>query len=77
MKSLIPKFQIGKAGITSGFIDSLELALKKHKLLKIHILKSAGHEKEKIKEFASKLQEHLKVKTKIIGFVIVLRRRKK
>lgn len=74
------KFQIGKNGITPGVIESLHLAFKKHKLVRISALKSTGRDKQKIKEMAEELAQKLKTKTHhftygIIGFTILLRRR--
>ncbi|HLF53696.1 MAG TPA: YhbY family RNA-binding protein [Candidatus Nanoarchaeia archaeon] len=70
----ITKFQIGKSGITSGVLESLTLALKNHKQVRISTLKSSGRSKENIgimaKEIISKLNE--KCDYRIIGFTIVL-----
>ena len=76
MKNLpVPKIQIGKSGITEGFVQSLASTLKTHKKLKIVVLKSAGHDKEKTKELAKELETKLPgVRTKTLGFVITLMR---
>ncbi len=70
------KFQIGKSGVTPGVIESLELAFKTHKIIRISVLKGAVRDKEKVKEMAEELTQGLKgeYKYKIIGFTIVLRR---
>lgn len=68
------KFQIGKAGLTEGFISSLNLALKTHKRIRISVLKSAGREKESIKKMAEEICLKLieKCNFKIVGFTIIL-----
>lgn len=70
-----PKFQIGKRGITEGFTQSIALAFKIHREVKISVLKSAGPDRDKIKEIAAELEKEMpRTKTKIIGFTIILRR---
>jgi len=73
----ITRFQIGKSGITSGVIESLELSLKHHKQVKISALKSSGRNKESIKEMAQEIVNKLAEKKircdyRIIGFTIIL-----
>jgi RNA-binding protein YhbY len=81
--SFYVKFQIGKAGVTSGVIESLSLVLKTHKDVRISVLKSSGRDKEKIKSIVQKLIEGLSIKTgqsytaRIIGFTVILRRHSK
>ena len=74
---IISKFQIGKFGITEGVIESLELALKHHKQIKISVLKASGRNRENIEEMAQELVTRLKEKGeiceyRIIGFTIIL-----
>ena len=71
------KFQIGKSGVTPGIIESLELALKNHKIIRISVLKSSGRDRESIHDMAQDLISKLKEKCdyKIIGFIIILKRR--
>jgi len=70
------KFQIGKSGVTDGFIETLVLAFKTRKQVRIHVLKSAGHDKDKIKEISSELVSKLpgNYKVRTIGFMIILRK---
>jgi len=72
------KFQIGKSGITQGVIDSLNLALKNHKRIRIAVLKSAARDKEKLKLMADDLCSKLVAKCgyRILGFTIILVRLK-
>ena len=71
------KFQIGKNGITTGVIESLNLSLKTHNQIRISVLKSADRDKNKIREMADSITEQLTYKCnyKIIGFTIILRRK--
>lgn len=70
------KFQIGKSGITSGILESLDLAFKTHKVVRISVLKNSVREREKIGDIASELAEKLegKFNWKVIGFTINLRK---
>lgn len=70
------KFQIGKNGVTSGVIESLNLAFKTRKTIRINLLKSAERDRGKIKETAKEIVDGLKgnYKCKIIGFTIILRK---
>ncbi len=73
------KIQLGKQGITQGFINSLENRFKTHDIVRISVLKSAGHDKEKVREMANEIIEKLgkKYTAKIIGFTIVVRKWRK
>jgi len=68
------KFQIGKAGLTSAFIENLKSALKTHRQIRISILKSAISERKDIGEIASEIKSKLKIPLaeRIIGFTIIL-----
>ena len=76
MSKAFVKFQIGKEGITSGVLQSLRLAFKTHKIVRISALKSSGRDREKIKEMAEYLAKNLGgfYDFRIIGFTIVLHR---
>jgi len=79
----IINFEIGKKGLTKGFIDDIEKTFKKHKLIKISILKSATRDKKEIKRIAQEICLELKNKEKkdftpkIIGFTIFIRKWRK
>jgi RNA-binding protein YhbY len=74
MKTYVTKFQIGKNGITPGVLTSLSQDLKIHRQVRVTVLKSAGRNKERVKELASELKEKLPMKcsSRIIGFIIIL-----
>ncbi len=73
----ITTFQIGKFGITPGVIESLELAFKNHKQVRISALKASGRNRENIKAMAEDIVSKLKEKCDyaIIGFTIILTRK--
>ena len=74
----IAKFQIGKLGVTEGTVDSLLLAFKNHKQVRVSALKSSGRDRNSIKDLALELSNKLNQKSKlkfdykIIGFTIIL-----
>lgn len=74
MNKFAAKFQIGKQGITDGAIESLSLALKNHRQVRVSVLKSTGRDKEKIREIVQELKSRLKFNCdfKIIGFTIII-----
>jgi len=79
MKSLQATIQIGKNGLTSGIVETIKKAFKNRGSVKIHLLKSAGHDREKVKEIAEKIQQELgkKYAYRILGFSIFFRKLKK
>ena len=70
----ITAFQIGKFGITDGVIESLSLALKNHKQVRISVLKASGRDRGNIEKMAQDIVSKLKEKCdyKIIGFTIII-----
>ena len=78
MQRLI-EIQIGKNGVTENFIASLKNHFKNHKNVKIHVLKSAGHDKRKILEMSEEILDGLgdNYSKRVIGFTIVLKKSKK
>ncbi len=77
------KFQIGKSGLTEGIIESLKLAFKNHKQVRISVLKGADRNKEKVREMGEEISVKLREGQKkhsypyrIVGFTIIMRRGK-
>lgn len=70
------KFQIGKQGITQGVLDSLQLAFKNHKNVRISVLKSSGRDKTSISAMGEEIVSRLPGRHgfKIIGFTIILKK---
>ena len=75
----LSKIQLGKQGITDNFISTLKEHFKKHDNVKIHVLKSAGHDKAKIRVMSEEILDKLgeKYTAKVIGFVIGLKKWRK
>mgnify|MGYP001256202773 CR=1 FL=1 len=72
-------FQIGKYGLQEGVIKSLKNCFKDRENIKIHVLKSAGHEKQHVKEMAEKIVSGLgnKFSYRVVGFTIFVKKGKK
>jgi len=67
------QFQIGKNGLTDGSIESLKMALKHRKQVRVSVLKSACRDREELGKIAKELIEKLPVKNhRIIGYTIIL-----
>jgi RNA-binding protein YhbY len=75
----ITQMQLGKQGITDNFISTLKTHFDKNKNVKVHILKSAGHDKTKVKEYANEIVEKLgkNYTSKVVGFTIFLKKWRK
>lgn len=76
-------FNIGKKGLTNGFLDLLEKTFKKNELVRISILKSATRNSEEVKAIANKICEEMNKRLKkdftfkIVGFKIFVRKWRK
>ncbi len=70
---------LGKNGITENFIESLKNHFKNHENVKISVLKSAGHDKEKVRKYNEEILEKLgrKYTSRTIGFTISLKKWKR
>jgi len=70
------EMQLGKNGITENFVETLNSHFQKHGNVRVSVLKSAGHEKEKVKKYSEELLDKLgkNYTVKIIGFTIVLKK---
>ncbi|MGB9707837.1 MAG: YhbY family RNA-binding protein [Candidatus Pacearchaeota archaeon] len=83
MRSSLVSFQIGKHGLTPGFIEALEITFKNHELVKIAILKSACRDRDELKKIAEEICSELKKKlnksftAKIVGFTLYVRKWRK
>jgi RNA-binding protein YhbY len=79
MKSLKATIQIGKNGLTSGIIQAIKNSFKTRENVKIQLLKSTGHTKEKTQEIAEEIIQELgnKYTYKILGFSIFFKKWRK
>ena len=71
--------QLGKQGITDNFIETLKNHFKNHENVKVSVLKSAEHNKKKLKEYSEEILEKLgkSYTSRVIGFTIVLKKWRK
>lgn len=79
MKTKQAVLQIGKKGLTEGIIEKMKNCFKTREDVKVCLLKSAGRDRETIKEIADKIQKELgeKYTYKIVGFTIFLKKWRK
>lgn len=79
MNKGIVNLQIGKNGLNDGIIKNLEIAFKTRSDIKIHVLKSGGHERETVKQMAEDIINKLgkKYTYRIVGFSIFIKKWKK
>jgi len=73
------QIQLGKQGINENFILTLKSHFKKHENVRVSVLKSAGHDKNKVKSYAEEILDKLgrNYTSKIIGFTIILKKWRK
>ena len=71
--------QIGKQGLTDNFFKTLEEHFKTCHNVKVSVLKSAGHDKNKVKELSLEIIERLgkNYTSKILGFTIFIKKWRK
>jgi RNA-binding protein YhbY len=71
--------QLGKNGITDGFIETLKNAFKKHDSVKVSLLKSATRDRKEAEETAKNLCKALgkHYTSNILGFTIFLKKWRK
>lgn len=70
---LEPMFKVGKAGLSDGFIRSVDTALGQHELVKIKFVEFKEQKKELAPQLAEKTASHLIMR---VGNVLVLHRPK-
>ena len=68
---LEPMFKVGKAGLSEGFIRSVDVALTQHELVKIKFAEFKAEKKELAPQLAEKTASHLIMR---VGNVMVLHR---
>ena len=68
---LEPILKIGKAGLSEGFIRSVDVALAQHELVKIKFVEFKEQKKELAPQLAEKTGSHLVMR---VGNVMVLHR---
>ena len=68
---LEPMLKVGKAGLSEGFIRSVDVALTQHELVKIKFVEFKAEKKELAPQLAEKTASHLIMR---VGNVMVLHR---
>ncbi len=68
--------QMGKNGLTDGFLEALKNTFELHEQVKISILKSAEHNRQEIREMAESIITELgkRYTYRIVGFTIFIRK---
>ncbi len=68
--------QVGKNGLTEGFMQALKHVFETHDTVKISVFRSATHEKEEVKAMAERIVAQLgrKYTYRLVGFTISLRK---
>ena len=71
--------QLGKNGVTDNFIATLKDHFREHDIVKVSVLKGAGHERSKMKEYSREIVGKLgrKYTGKTVGFTIFLKKWRK
>jgi RNA-binding protein YhbY len=71
--------QLGKQGVTPGFIESLRNYFKKHENVKVSALKSATRDRSELLKIAGEIAERLgrNYTAKTIGYTIVVKKWRK
>lgn len=74
---MIVKYQMGKAGLTDNFIQTVKSGFVNHKIAKIALLKTSTRDKEEMKKMAEEIckkleDEKSRYVSKIIGFTLVI-----
>jgi RNA-binding protein YhbY len=70
------QLQIGKNGLTEGFIGQAKRIFETEKIIKVSILKSACRDKKEAKEIVDKLLEALgkNFTARLVGYVVTIQR---
>jgi RNA-binding protein len=72
-QALEPMLKVGKAGLSEGFIRSVDIALTQHELVKIKFTEFKEQKKELAPQLAEQTASHLVMR---VGNVMVLHRPK-
>ncbi len=82
-KTPIVSFQLGKQGLTAGFIEMLKKTFKKHDLVKVNILKSCSRNKKEAGAIGDKICSELKQSEnkgftyRLIGYTLSIKKWRK
>lgn len=75
----VSQVQLGKNGLTEGFIESLKNHFKKHKNVKVSVLSSCCRDKSELTEITKKILDELgdKYSARTIGYTIAIKKLRK
>ena len=78
-RSDIVQLQIGKNGLTDGFIENVKRLFEKELIIRISILKSACRDKKQAEEISKKILDSLgkNFTGRLIGYVITIKKFRK
>ncbi len=68
---LEPMLKVGKAGLSDGFVRSVDAALAQHELVKVKFVEFKEQKKELVPQLAEKTASHVIMR---VGNVVVLHR---
>ena len=73
------KLQIGKNGVTDGFLVTLNNLFKNHGMVRLSVLKGSTRDKGILKEYVEKILNSLgnKYTAKTIGYTIIVKKWRK
>jgi len=79
MPEIQKHIQLGKQGISDNFISTLKEYFKNSKIVRVSVLKNAGHDKKKVKKFSDEILDKLgkRYDARVIGFTIVVKKFRK
>lgn len=71
--------QLGKQGITDNFINSMKNYFKYNDNVKVSVLKGAGHERTKVKDYSEQILDSLgkNYTSRVVGFTIFVKKWRK
>ena len=71
--------QIGKNKVSENFIETLKNHFKNHENIKVSVLRGAGHEKAKVREYSEEILSRLGnyYTAKTVGFTIFIKKWRK
>ena len=76
---VLVKMQIGKNGLTPGFIETLKNAFKNNENVRVGVLKSATRDRSELKIISQKILDELgkNYTCKVIGYTLAIRKWRK
>ncbi len=71
--------QIGKNKVSENFIETLKTHFKNHENMRVSVLRGAGADKKKVKEYSEEILSGLgkNYTSKIVGFTIFIKKWRK